>query len=64
LRAAADGTVTVPERTGSVALPADYARDHLELGYATTVYGVQGETTTHAHLAVGEHTTAASAYVA
>jgi exodeoxyribonuclease V alpha subunit len=63
LRAAADGTVTVSGAHGQRALPADYTRDHLELGYATTVYGVHGETTTHAQLAVGEHTTAASAYV-
>ena len=43
---------------------AEYARRHVELAYATTVYGAQGETTTAAHLAVGEHTGAASAYVA
>lgn len=44
-------------------LPADYVHQYLELGYASTVHGVQGDTATAAHLAVGQHTTAASAYV-
>ncbi len=44
-------------------LPAAYVREHLELGYASTVYGAQGETVAAAHLVVGEHTGAASAYV-
>nr|WP_218860865.1 MobF family relaxase [Nocardioides panzhihuensis] len=41
----------------------DYAREHLELAYATTTYGVQGETVSVAHVAVGTHTSASSAYV-
>ncbi|MEI7056540.1 MobF family relaxase [Nocardioides sp. CCNWLW239] len=41
----------------------DYAREHLELAYATTTYGVQGETVSVAHVAVGTHTTATAAYV-
>ena len=45
-------------------LPADYVRRHVELAYASTVYGVQGDTTHAAHTAIGEHTSAASAYVA
>ena len=45
-------------------LPAGYAREHVELAYATTVYGAQGETTSTGHLMLGEHTSAASAYVA
>jgi len=44
-------------------LPASYVHDHLELAYATTVYGAQGHTVAHAHLLVGEHTGAAGAYV-
>jgi ATP-dependent exoDNAse (exonuclease V) alpha subunit len=59
----AEGHVSVTGAYGQRALPADYVRDHLELGYASTVYGVQGETTTRAHLAVSDHTTASSAYV-
>jgi hypothetical protein len=39
-------------------------REHVELAYATTVYGAQGETTGTGHLVLGEHTSAASAYVA
>jgi hypothetical protein len=45
-------------------VPAGYAREHVELAYATTVYGAQGETTSTGHLLLGEHTSAASAYVA
>ncbi|MCW2756251.1 MAG: ATP-dependent exoDNAse [Marmoricola sp.] len=45
-------------------IPAAYAVKHLELAYATTVYGAQGETTSTGHLVLGEHTSAASAYVA
>lgn len=53
-------------RTGSRcrSLPAAYAHEHVELAYATTVHGAQGETTHTGHLALGEHTTAAAAYVA
>jgi len=36
----------------------------VELAYATTVHGAQGETTHTGHLVLGEHTTAAAAYVA
>ena len=45
-------------------VPAGYARAHVELAYATTVYGAQGETTHAGHLMLGEHSSAASAYVA
>ncbi|MGH3087533.1 MAG: MobF family relaxase, partial [Rubrobacteraceae bacterium] len=37
--------------------------EYLELAYATTAYGVQGETVAVAHVAVGTHTSASSAYV-
>ncbi len=36
----------------------------MELAYATTVHGAQGETTHTGHLLLGEHTSAAAAYVA
>lgn len=36
----------------------------VELAYATTVHGAQGSTVTNAHVAIGEQTGAASAYVA
>ena len=62
----ADGSLTLRGRraTDLRTLPAGYAREHVELAYATTVYGAQGETTRTGHLMLGEHTSAASAYVA
>jgi conjugative relaxase-like TrwC/TraI family protein len=44
-------------------IPPDYVREHVELAYATTAYGAQGSTVDTAHVVVGEHTGAASAYV-
>jgi exodeoxyribonuclease V alpha subunit len=60
---ATDGGVTVAGNHGQRILPPDYAHDHLELAYATTVHGAQGETTTRADLVISEHTTASSVYV-
>jgi exodeoxyribonuclease V alpha subunit len=57
------GDVTVTGQRGERTLPAEYVGDHLELAYASTVHGVQGETATCAHMAIGEYTSAASAYV-
>jgi hypothetical protein len=37
---------------------------HVELAYATTAHGAQDETVDQAHLILGDHTSAASAYVA
>jgi hypothetical protein len=45
-------------------LPPDYVRRDVELAYATTAYGAQGATVSVSHLLVGEHSGAASAYVA
>lgn len=61
-----DGALTVHSdaRAGSRSLPAAHAREHVELAYATTVHGAQGETTHTGHLLLGEHTSAAGAYVA
>jgi exodeoxyribonuclease V alpha subunit len=56
--------VRVHGRAGDRVLPAAYVRRHVELAYATTVHGAQGETVTAAHLLLGETTGAASAYVA
>ena len=44
-------------------LPAWYAKGWVELAYATTVYGAQGETTAVGQLVMSENTSAASAYV-
>ena len=51
-----------PAGTGARALPADYVTAHVELAYATTAHGAQGDTVTAAHLVIGEHTGAAAAY--
>ncbi|VXB44766.1 MobF family relaxase [Nocardioides sp. AX2bis] len=58
-----DGGLLVRGRRGERILPAPYVRQHVELAYATTVHGAQGETVDHAHLLVGEATGAAAAYV-
>ena len=58
-----DHTLHVHGRAGKRALPATYVREHVELAYATTVHGAQGETVPTAHLLVGETTGAAAAYV-
>lgn len=58
-----DGTLALDRSRGERRLPASYVQDHLELAYATTVYGAQGHTVAQAHLLVGEHTGAAAAYV-
>lgn len=57
--AAADVT---PGDNGRV-LPPHYVSNDVELAYATTVHGVQGDTVSSAHLVIGEHTGAGSAYV-
>ena len=49
---------------GERTLPAAYALRHVELAYARTVYGAQGETVDRTHFVLGEQTGAASAYVA
>jgi hypothetical protein len=53
---AADGAVTVARTMGAgmpggrqVVLPADYVRQHVELGYATTAHRAQGRTVDTAH---------------
>jgi exodeoxyribonuclease V alpha subunit len=58
------GALTVIGRNGDRVLPAGYVREHVELAYATTIHGAQGETVDHAHLLLGETTGAAAAYVA
>ena len=58
-----DGALVVRGRHGERTLPAEYASRHVELAFATTVHGAQGDTVDHAHLLIGETTGAASAYV-
>lgn len=59
-----DETLTLRDDHGRVReVPTWYAQSRVELAYATTVYGAQGETTNAGRLVVGESTSAASAYV-
>jgi hypothetical protein len=55
--------VVTPAGQRTRVLPADYVTAHVELAYATTAHGAQGDTVTAAHLVVGEDTGAAAAYV-
>ena len=52
-----------PAAPANATLPADYVNRHVELAFASTAYGAQGETVDSAHLVVGEATGAAAAYV-
>jgi hypothetical protein len=59
-----DGELTIVGAAGSRRLPVAYVRQSVELAYATTAYGAQGDTVAAAHLVLGEHTGAAAGYVA
>ncbi|MEQ7847450.1 MobF family relaxase [Nocardioides kribbensis] len=61
-----DGSLIVQssDRRRDRELPAAYVREHVELAYATTIHGAQGETVDNAHVAIGETTGPAAAYVA
>ncbi len=50
-------------RAGERVLPAGYVTSHVELAYASTAHGAQGDTVPTGHLVVGQHTGAAAAYV-
>lgn len=59
-----NGTLTVHGEAGQRRLPSAYVQQHVELAYATTAYGAQGSTVPVSHVLIGDHTGAASAYVA
>lgn len=59
-----DGALRVSGAAGVRRLPAAYVAKHVELAYATTVHGAQGETVDEAHFLISERTGAAAAYVA
>ena len=61
-----DGAMTVRalDGDGEVLLPAAYVADHVELGYAGTVFSVQGRTVATAHALVGVGMTREALYVA
>jgi exodeoxyribonuclease V alpha subunit len=58
-----DGGLLLSGAGGERRVDSEYARKHVELAYATTAYGAQGETVDEAHLALTDRTGAASAYV-
>ena len=49
---------------GTVTLPADYAHDHVRLGYAATEHGYQSDTVDHSVALVSPATTRRGLYVA
>ena len=57
------GGLLVRGRGGARALPPGYVRQHVELAYATTVHGAQGDTVEQAHLLIADTTGAQAAYV-
>ena len=62
-----DGSLTVREinsRNKTMVLPAHYVRDHVQLGYASTVYRAQGVTVENARAIVGAETDRRALYVA
>jgi len=61
-----DGDLTVTDLTGTstVTLPAEYAMEHVRLGYAATEYGTQSATETASITLAGPATTGRGLYVA
>ena len=61
-----DGSLTVSHHGGhgDVTLPADYAREHVRLGYAATEHGWQSDTVTAGICLVSSATTRRGLYVA
>ena len=59
-----DGSLILRGQGRDREVPVEYAHRFVELAYATTVHGAQGETVDRAHVAIGETTGAAAAYVA
>ena len=61
-----DGSLTVTREQGhgTVTLPADYAHDHVRLGYAATEHGYQSDTVDHSIALVSAVTTRRGLYVA
>jgi exodeoxyribonuclease V alpha subunit len=59
-----EGSLLLHGRGRDREIPAEYATRFVELAYATTGYGAQGETVDRAQVLIGDHTGAAAAYVA
>jgi len=58
------GSLVLHGRGRDREIPAEYVTRFVELAYATTVHGTQGDTVDRAHFALDETTGAAAAYVA
>jgi conjugative relaxase-like TrwC/TraI family protein len=58
-----DGGLDVREGFRIRHLPSYYVEFNVELAYATTAYGAQGQTTDDAHVLITEHSGAAATYV-
>lgn len=59
-----DGSLLLCGRGREREVPPDYSTRFVELAYATTVHGAQGDTVNRAHVALSDTTGAAAAYVA
>jgi len=59
----ADGGLSITGPAGPRTLTPAYVAGHVELAYASTVHGVQGDTAQTGHLLLDEHTGAGAAYV-
>ena len=59
-----DGSIVLHGRGLDRKVPPEYASRFVELAYATTVHGAQGDTVDAAHVLIGDKSGAASAYVA
>jgi hypothetical protein len=58
-----DGSITVSGRTGTVRLPGDYVKEHVELAYAETSHANQGRTVDRSLLLLDGATDVAGVYV-
>ncbi|MFE7525788.1 MobF family relaxase [Kitasatospora sp. NPDC057542] len=61
---AGDAIVRHTQHRGRLTLPADYLKEHCELGYASTIHRAQGMTVTRSHALLTTRTSREAAYVA
>ncbi|MFE2912438.1 MobF family relaxase [Kitasatospora indigofera] len=59
-----DAVIRHTQHRGRLTLPADYLRQHCELGYASTIHRAQGMTVTRSHALLTTRTSREAAYVA
>ncbi|MET9611695.1 MobF family relaxase [Kitasatospora indigofera] len=61
---AGDAVIRHTQHRGRLTLPADYLKEHCELGYASTIHRAQGMTVTRSHALLTTRTSREAAYVA